>query len=95
MAESTKFHIWHDGDSSVGIWGESATVEVYCYDAEFESMAREVLVKAFTDLWDFKARIVSELELAAEARDEAEADAAAREYERRLEVWRRRAGLAR
>lgn len=71
----TKFHLWHNGDPSVGIWGESAEVELYCYDKEFETMAREVLVKAFTDLWDFRAHIATDAELHAEAEAEAEYEA--------------------
>jgi len=81
----TKFHVWHDGDPSVGIWGDSATVELHVYDAEHESTIRSVLTQAFTELWDFRAHIVTEAELQAEAEAEAANERAEAEYEARRE----------
>lgn len=78
----TKFHVYHDGDPSVGIWGDSATVELHVYDAEHEQAIREVLTRAFTDLWDFRARVLTDADVQAER----EADLRAEEYEARNEV---------
>ncbi len=55
---------WHDGDRSVGINGDEARVAFAGddYDAEFTDAAKATLARAFTALWDFKARVMTEVE---------------------------------
>lgn len=65
-----KFHVWHNGDRSVGINGERATVEIdveqYTSDEDRNEYIREIkvtLIEAFTGLWDFKAYVMTEDEI--------------------------------
>lgn len=66
------FEVWHEGDRSVGIDGESAEVSFpYAQrdDADFIRAAREILRDAFTKLWDFPAHVATREELAATEED--------------------------
>jgi hypothetical protein len=51
--KALKLTFWNNGDRSVGIWGQSVTVEFDGeYDAEFTQAAREILTAAFQELFD-------------------------------------------
>ncbi|HGO6073750.1 TPA: hypothetical protein ACK3Q6_004470 [Burkholderia cepacia] len=59
----------HDGDSSVGLPGHAATVELDDdYEgeerAEYITSAKTILGDAFSELWDGKARVYTEEEAA-------------------------------
>lgn len=70
-----KFHVWHDGDGSVGIPGEQATVEIdvesYAEEVrgDYIEQARDMLQRGFSGLWDTHAKVMT----ADEVRREAEA----------------------
>lgn len=54
MEGATVFNVWHDGDSSVGIYGESAEVAIRPDDPGVEMGIDDIkgaLRKAFTDIW--------------------------------------------
>jgi hypothetical protein len=57
---TVKLVAWHDGDRTVGIYGDSATIELEVYDEDFLRAAKEVLTEAFTTLWDFRAHVETE-----------------------------------
>lgn len=64
MDSNTKFYVSHNGDRSVGIWGETATVE---FDRQIEEedeleAIREILEAAFQEIFDFKAYAQTEEE---------------------------------
>lgn len=66
------FHVWHDGDRSVGIDGDKATVTVDAGGfharedrAEFLANARAELARAFSSIWDTSAKVATEQELGA------------------------------
>lgn len=71
--KTMKFHIWSDGDRSVGINGDQTELELNIDGLdeqdriEFISHAKEVLGKAFSELWDDKAHVATEDELCAQA----------------------------
>lgn len=70
-----KLHFWHDGDRSVGITGDSVTVQFDGddYDAEYIAAAKELLLPAFQELFDFRTHVATEDELRdTEARMEAQ-----------------------
>jgi len=46
------FHVWHNGDPSVGIGGDAAQVTMGIADAEQLQYAREMLQAAFGAFWD-------------------------------------------
>lgn len=66
-----KLLVWHDGDSSVGLSGDRAAVEVdmagYPADhvAEFTEELRDALADAFGSLWDAKVNVQTAAELVA------------------------------
>lgn len=70
-----KFFVWHNGDASVGLPGERATVEIdvesYADEVrgDYTEQARDALRKAFASLWDTQPHIKTEHELANEAED--------------------------
>ncbi len=54
MEGATVFNVWHDGDSSVGIYGESAEVAMYAEDSGVAVSIdgiKGALRKAFSDIW--------------------------------------------
>jgi hypothetical protein len=73
-ATSTKltFEVWHDGDSSVGLLGDRASVDVDVggFDgvdrAEYEAALREALARTFGELWDTRVKVATGAELAAD-----------------------------
>lgn len=58
--DEVTFHIWHNGDTSVGVWGESASVTMHVDKNDKDMMAavNEALSEAFTKIWDFKAFVM-------------------------------------
>ncbi len=64
------FEVWHNGDDSVGIPGDRASVEVDVGGfegverAEYESALRESLASTFGALWDTKVKVATGAELA-------------------------------
>ncbi len=56
--DEIKLLLWHDGDHSVGISGENAEVVMYYVDEEMLKATIEVLVDAFTKIWDFRAHCI-------------------------------------
>jgi hypothetical protein len=54
-----KISIWHEGDSSVGIQGDTATLEmdISYMDAADWDFAVEQLKYAFGQIWDFKVYV--------------------------------------
>jgi hypothetical protein len=55
----TKISIWHEGDASVGIQGDTATLEmdISYMDAADWDFVVEQLKDAFTTIWDFKVYV--------------------------------------
>ena len=65
--DTRTYIVWHDGDRSVGIGGDQAKVEMSTpLDAEEDAANREALKECFTQLWDFRAHVATEAELASE-----------------------------
>jgi|GEM_PF-6568595 len=71
-----KFHIWTKGDPSVGINGDQTDLDLDVEGmderdrAEFVGHAKEVLGKAFSELWGESAQVMTGDEINAEvARD--------------------------
>lgn len=70
-ARRVLLYVVHDGDSSVGLPGHAATVEL---DDDYEgeergeyiTSAKDILGEAFSDLWDGKARVCTEEDVAAD-----------------------------
>ena len=64
-------HFWHNGDRSVGLDGDRATVNlnVNGFDAldelEYIDHAKEILREAFSKLWDCRAHVATEAEISA------------------------------
>ncbi len=56
----TTYHVWHEGDPSVGISGDQAefTIEVEPADSEADRHIREAIKAAFAQIWDVKHVIV-------------------------------------
>lgn len=60
-----KFHVWHEGDGSVGLPGEQATVEVdvesYAEEVrgDYIEQVRDMLRAGFSRLWDTHAQVVA------------------------------------
>lgn len=61
MDKQIKFHVWHDGDPSAGIAGESAVVNIYLGDKTIAEM-KESLKRAFETLWDFRVHVMTDIE---------------------------------
>jgi hypothetical protein len=70
-----KFVIWHNGDASVGMPGERATLEIdvesYADEVrgDYTEQVRDALRVAFSGLWDTSPHIKTEHELAQEQDD--------------------------
>lgn len=64
-----KFHVWHEGDGSVGLPGEQATVEVdvesYADEVrgDYLEQVRDMLRAGFSGLWDTRAQVMTEAEV--------------------------------
>lgn len=64
------FHIWTNGDSSVGLAGEGATLDtdVDCYDGEdrteYIAAIKDALGEAFSSIWsDGRVHVATDQEL--------------------------------
>lgn len=59
------FHVRHSGDPSVGISGENAIVQLDCsgQTQEYIEFVKDCLIDTFTCIWDFKAHVLSNLEV--------------------------------
>lgn len=68
--EHTVFHAWTDGDRSVGIDGDAATLLLHAPDKEAEDYAKEQLRELLRPVWDFKIQVATEEELAAYTHDD-------------------------
>ena len=70
--KTVKLHIWTCGDPSVGINGDQADLDLDVEGiderdrAEFISHAKEVLGKAFSELWGEPAQVMTGDEINAE-----------------------------
>lgn len=52
--------VWHDGDRSVGIPGDSANVQMLDpTDAEEDKARRELFKECFEKLWDFRVHVMT------------------------------------
>lgn len=64
-----KFHVWHEGDGSVGLPGEQATVvvDVESYADEvrgdYIEQVRDMLRAGFSGLWDTRAQVMTDKEV--------------------------------
>lgn len=64
-----KFHVWHEGDGSVGLPGEQATVEVdvesYAEEVrgDYIEQVRDMLRAGFSGLWDTRALVMTDEEV--------------------------------
>lgn len=61
-----EIHIWTNGDPSVGLPGENATVEIEIpadFTAEDRNLVRTELQKAFSAIWDEKPHVAFQDEL--------------------------------
>lgn len=58
---NTKFHIWDNGDMSVGIPAGESTVETFVQEGELENV-RSLLKETFTTLHDFPVTVMTEEE---------------------------------
>lgn len=72
--KEVKYHVWTNGDRTVGDYGSSAMVTVFVCDKDHDSLIRESLKEAFQAIWDNRyVSIVTDEEIdASEAAEEAE-----------------------
>ena len=69
-----KLHFWTDGDPSVGINGDQTELELDVTglderdQAEYISHAKEVLGKAFSEIWGMPAKVMTAEEIDAAGR---------------------------
>jgi hypothetical protein len=54
QVRDVRIQMWHDGDRSVGIDGEDAVVDMSVSSPEMLQASVDVLIEAFTGIWDFK-----------------------------------------
>lgn len=68
-----RFHVWHDGDGSVGLPGEQATVEIdvesYAEEVrgDYIEQVRDMLRAGFSKLWDARTQVMTDDEVKRES----------------------------
>lgn len=68
--EKTVLIIWHNGDRSVGIWGQTARLELDGhYDKDDLQDIQEMIKETFTDIWDFQTYVMDEKAFEKEMRE--------------------------
>ena len=64
MDKMVTYHVWTDGDPSVGISGSSAQVTMFPpEDEEKDKFIRFQLKVCFENIWDFRVQVMTEEEM--------------------------------